>query len=570
MEPARGSLPDPATSNQGFVWPATVSAARRWRHLRRLPLATRLHRWRPRAPDGVSGQTFVVRYNNDISGEFSNTAAFGPGASDVTFNVQTVKDANGNVIPAPRTIPGTIFLTQGSAQPWVLTDPARPGNVYVVAADDPNNGAGGDVSDVVFARSTDSGATWTTSTIEAGTPLGNSGVNSYQLFPTATIDQSGDLAVAWLDNRDLNVNSNGHYLWDVYAKYSTDGGLTWSKAFQVNSTHFDPEPSPTLDADPATTRIGEYFGIAMSNGLAYVDWNGNTFDQQRRAQRPAGLPDELPDQRLDRTDAARRRPVAWTDDRSACPAARATSWRSWTTAGCRWRRSASTSAWATTCGASASSTRARRATSTTSRRPSSATTWTFTSPPAAAASSSAIGLEDLDNIAGNVNIFSGFGFGSTLTVLDANDPFAGDTWTITRSTIERFGAGAINYDGMDSLGIRGGDLGAIYNVLSTEGATTTSLVGGNSFDEFNVRATTGPLTIDGTDSGGNLDGVNVGSLAPALGGTMAGITGDAHHRQQHEQDQCRPGRLRRHHRPHSDGEQQRGHRLGPSGDRLHR
>ena len=133
--------------------------------------------------------------------------------------------------------------------------------------------------------------------------------------------------------------------------------------------------------------------------------------------------------------------------------------------------------------------------------------------------------QDLDSIAGNVNIFSGFGFGSSLIVLDANDPSAGDTWTITRSTIERFGAGAINYDGMDGLGIRGGDLGATYNVLSTEGATTTSLVGGNSFDEFNVGATTGPLTIDSTDSGGNLDGVNVGSLAPALGGTLAGITG---------------------------------------------
>ena len=79
---------------------------------------------------------------------------------------------------------------------------------------------------------------------------------------------------------------------------------------------------------------------------------------------------------------------------------------------------------------------------------------------------------------------------------------------------------------MDGLGIRGGDLGATYNVLSTEGATSTSIVGGVSGDVFNVRATSGPLRIDGTDStNGLLDTVNVGSLAPALGGTMAGIQG---------------------------------------------
>jgi len=28
---------------------------------------------------------------------------------------------------------------QGSVQPWVLPDPARPGNVYVINNDDPDN-----------------------------------------------------------------------------------------------------------------------------------------------------------------------------------------------------------------------------------------------------------------------------------------------------------------------------------------------------------------------------------------------------------------------------------------------
>ena len=522
--PPVGVSPSPATSNQGFVWPATVTTAADG------DVFVAYHS-QPGfidgvAPDGSSGQTFVVRYSNDLSGEFSNTAAFGPGASDVTFNVQTVKDANGNVTPAPRTIPGSIFWTQGSAQPWVLTDPARPGNVYVVAADDPNNGSGGDVSDVVFARSTDSGATWTTSTIEAGTPLGNSGVNSYQLFPTATIDQSGDLAVAWLDNRDLNVNSSGHYLWDVYSKYSTDGGLTWSNAFQVNSTHFDPEPSPTLTADPATTRIGEYFGLAMSNGLAYVDWNGNTFDPHGA---PSGQQVYLTNFQINgsimltqpadilthnlKIDLLPGGPSNFLEILDTTSGTPLTTQRVYVGMGDYLR------------GISI------RDDSNASNIYDIEKTFFgdnvdihFAGQGGQVVISGV--AEDLDNIAGNVNIFSGFGFGSNLVVLDANDPFAGDTWTITRSTIERFGAGTISYDGMDGLGIRGGDLGAHYNVLSTEGATMTSLVGGVSGDVFNVQSTSGPLRIDGTDStNGLLDTVNVGSLAPALGGTMAGIQG---------------------------------------------
>ena len=98
--PPVGVSPSPATSNQGFRVAGDRDDSRG-----RLcsPRPTTRNRASSMAspPTGSSGQTFVVRYSNDLSGEFSNTAAFGPGASDVTFNVQTVKDANGNVTPGP-------------------------------------------------------------------------------------------------------------------------------------------------------------------------------------------------------------------------------------------------------------------------------------------------------------------------------------------------------------------------------------------------------------------------------------------------------------------------------------
>ena len=123
----------------------------------------------------------------------------------------------------------------------------------------------------MFARSTDNGATWTTSTLEAGPS------NSFQLFPTASIDRFGNLVVSWYDNRNGATNAGGNFLLDVFAKYSTDGGLTFSPSFKINDVGFDPDKANTTSFKGGpTTRIGEYFGLANFGGTAYVGFNGNS------------------------------------------------------------------------------------------------------------------------------------------------------------------------------------------------------------------------------------------------------------------------------------------------------
>jgi hypothetical protein len=220
-------------------------------------------------PDGISGQTFVLR-STDGGVSFPQQAlAFNPGESDVTYNFQF----------AERTIPGTRFYTAGSSQPWVLADPVRPGNVYVVTADDPTNGVGAPYSRISFVRSTDNGQTWSFPQ-PAGmiAPLDG---DSFQLFPTAAIDSFGNIAIAWYDNRRGLTNRNGRFLLDVFATYSSDGGLTWATPFQVNdaANPFDPDPGVPIfhNGPPPTTWIGEYFSIALFGGTVYLAWNGNTF-----------------------------------------------------------------------------------------------------------------------------------------------------------------------------------------------------------------------------------------------------------------------------------------------------
>jgi hypothetical protein len=215
------------------------------------------------------GKVVVVRFNDDLTDPVRSIAEV-PGRADVTFNIQTAGFA--------RKIPGATFVTLGSMQPWILADPARPGNIYVIS-EDSNNGFHQDYGDIRIARSTDYGLSWSSSLIET----------SSALFPNAAIDKNGDIVVCWYDNRRGLDNSAGHFKLDVYATYSTDGGLTFAPAFPVNDQTpgvntpngniFDPDPGAGIydPGPPATTRIGEYFGIGIWGGTTYVAWNGNEF-----------------------------------------------------------------------------------------------------------------------------------------------------------------------------------------------------------------------------------------------------------------------------------------------------
>ena len=228
-------------------------------------------------PDGTSGQVVVVRSTDGGLTFPQKTLAFGPGQADITFNRQE-NGATGNLA-------GTQFLTQGSVQPVVLADQVRPGNIYVFAVDDPDNNHGnGDDADLVFARSIDNGNNWTQQTIQTGPPGG-----SYQLFPTANVDQFGNIIVGWYDNRRGQTNAGGNFLFDFFAMYSTDGGQTFSAPFMINdpANPFDPDETPTtaFQGGP-TTRIGEYFGMDLFAGTGYVVWNGNTPGDATTSQQP--------------------------------------------------------------------------------------------------------------------------------------------------------------------------------------------------------------------------------------------------------------------------------------------
>ena len=216
-------------------------------------------------PTGTSGKVFVLRSTNGGVSFPQKTLAFTAGQADITYNVQS----------SPGTIPNTDFWLQGSGQAWVLPDPLTPGNVYVVANDDPDNMHGsGDDADVVIARSTNNGLTWS-----APTRVDHGPGTTFQVMPTAAIDDStGCIVVMWYDNRLGGFNGNGNSLLDVFYTVSADGGLTFSADIQLNDVPFDPDlgAPQRLPGPPPTLRIGEYMEVAFSGTNVSGVWTGNT------------------------------------------------------------------------------------------------------------------------------------------------------------------------------------------------------------------------------------------------------------------------------------------------------
>ncbi len=219
------------------------------------------------APNGTSGQTFVLRSTDGGVTYPQKTLAFTGGNSDITFNRQD----------RPRTLNQSTSWTQGSAQPWVLPDQTNPNNVYVVVADDPNNlahGAGNNDVDVFISRSTNQGVTWS-----APTRIDQGPGASHQFYPTAAIDDNSQcLTVTWYDTRAGATNAAGNFMLDLFSRSSPDGGVTFLPEVQLNDVAFDPDLGAPLRfaGPPPTRRIGEYNGVAVANGIAHAVWTGNT------------------------------------------------------------------------------------------------------------------------------------------------------------------------------------------------------------------------------------------------------------------------------------------------------
>jgi len=122
-------------------------------------------------------------------------------------------------------------------------------NVYMLCSVQPPSYNTG--TDVMFARSTDNGATF-------GTPVrinDDATTNKWHWFGTFSVAPNGRLDAVWYDTRNAPDNLQSQ----LFYSFSTDAGTTWSPNVAVS-----PSFNPT-EGWPQQNKIGDYITIVSDN-----------------------------------------------------------------------------------------------------------------------------------------------------------------------------------------------------------------------------------------------------------------------------------------------------------------
>jgi len=154
-------------------------------------------------------------------------------------------------------------------QNWIAVDhsdgPTR-GNVYMLASVERSSNP--DPLDVMFARSTDGGLTWS-APVRVNDDIGTS---AWQWFGTMSVAPNGRIDVIWLDTRN---DAGGGYFSELYYSSSTDAGNTWSANVAL-TPGFDPHVGW-----PQQNKMGDYFHMESDEfgaNLAYAATFNNEQD----------------------------------------------------------------------------------------------------------------------------------------------------------------------------------------------------------------------------------------------------------------------------------------------------
>jgi hypothetical protein len=149
------------------------------------------------------------------------------------------------------------------------------GNVYVLASMPRISNI--DQGDVMFAKSTDGGQTWSLPMQINDDP----GTNHTQWFGTMSVAPNGRIDAVWLDTRDAPSGSDNSAL---YYSYSTNQGATWSVNEKLSDS-FDPHIGY-----PQQDKMGDYFDMVSDNSGAHLAW-ANTLNGEEDVYYSHILPD---------------------------------------------------------------------------------------------------------------------------------------------------------------------------------------------------------------------------------------------------------------------------------------
>ncbi|UCG16444.1 MAG: hypothetical protein JSV19_00085, partial [Phycisphaerales bacterium] len=206
-------------------------------------------------PDGelyVSGIGFTVAKSTTMQNQ----------SLPAQWDFSTSVNLGGSMVASAGPNPGGLL-----GQAWIAVDhsggPTR-GNVYLLCSADPT---GLDPLDVMFARSTNGGLTWSAPVRVNDDPVDN---GAWQWFATMSVAPNGRIDAVWNDTR----NDPGGYDSELYYAFSTDAGQTWS-VNEPLSPPFDPHVGW-----PMQNKIGDYYDMVSDDNGAHVAYSA-TFNGEQ-------------------------------------------------------------------------------------------------------------------------------------------------------------------------------------------------------------------------------------------------------------------------------------------------
>jgi hypothetical protein len=152
-------------------------------------------------------------------------------------------------------------------QAWVAVDHSTNqtrGNVYALCS----TGGITNLCDVMFARSTNGGASWSAPRRINTDP----GTNAYHWFGTLAVAPNGRVDVCWYDTR----HSKDSAVSELYYCYSLDGGLSWAPNYAISP----PFNSRIGWATPQQQKIGDYIGMISLDEAACIAYTA-TFNSEQ-------------------------------------------------------------------------------------------------------------------------------------------------------------------------------------------------------------------------------------------------------------------------------------------------
>ena len=130
-------------------------------------------------------------------------------------------------------------------------------NIYMLASVVPS---GRTTTDVMFARSTDGGLTFSAPTKINDDPVNPS---KWHWFGTFSVAPNGRIDAVWYDTRNAANNTDSQ----LFYSWSTDGGITWAPNVVVSNS-FNP-----FEGYPNQSKIGDYITMVSDNTGADVAYS---------------------------------------------------------------------------------------------------------------------------------------------------------------------------------------------------------------------------------------------------------------------------------------------------------